>query len=153
MKVGNYALYDKVQGVYMHGVQLSSDVLFKRTIEIAVARNQLGDTILRHPEEFFGVQIGSFDNEFGVWLPDSPKVLWCVASLFEDEKVRSKVDPKAVPELQDVLFSKVVKYELHMEEEDTLRQARVEVANRIASGVLEEATVAEVEKENSADVK
>ena len=153
MKVGNYALYDKVQGVYMHGVQLSSDVLFKRTIEIAVARNQLGDAILRHPDEFFGVQIGSFDNEFGVWLPESPKVLWCVATLFEDENVRSKVNPNAVRELQDVLFAKIVKYEQHMKELDALRQARAEVANRIASGVLDKAMDAEVEKENSADVK
>lgn len=136
MKVGNYALYDKVQGVYVNGVQMNSDVVYKRMLELAMTRGHLDEYTMRHPEEFFAVYLGDFESSYGVFESKEPKVLFCLASLSQNEEVRALVLENASKDLQEVLTSKYLNYGKHMKEEEALQQAREEVVKRLAAGKL-----------------
>lgn len=136
MKVGNYALYDKVQGVYVNGVQMNSDVVYKRMLELALVRGHLDEYTMRHPEDFFAVYLGDFESSYGVFESREPKVLFCLASLSEKEEARALIPQNACKDLQEVLTAKYLNYGKHMKEEEALQQAREEVVKRLAAGKL-----------------
>lgn len=136
MKVGNYALYDKVRGVYVNGVQMNGEVVYKRMLELALVRGHLDEYTMRHPEDFFAVYLGDFESSYGVFESKEPKVLFCLASMSEKEEVRALIPQNACKDLQEVLIAKYANYDKHMKEEEALQKAREEVIARLATGKI-----------------
>ena len=102
MKLNAYALYDKAIDTYLTPFFLHNDELARRAIEASMVQEPDGD-LIRYPEQFTLLHVGTFDDKTGVFSPEDRLLCNCTGFAQRVRKHRLDAIESVLDELQGLL--------------------------------------------------